>query len=177
MANYPELGLDEFASIKWRQNKMNLSAYLDLDCQCAHCGTIDRFSNYSVELEGVGMRLIIKCDNCKKRSIVKPKGFFKIKIETQYKAPIVNDGLRFPTCKLCDKETSLTGNLTNMALSGVEDPSEFNSKYGMMCSSHAGQITKQIMEDKGLTDTDFSNAHDKAKRLIQQKLFLDGLLT
>jgi hypothetical protein len=176
MTNYPEISLDDFASIKWRQNRMNLSAYLDLECQCAHCGTIDKFSNYAVELEGAGMRLLVTCDRCEKKSIVRPKGFFKIKIVTQYKVPVFNDNLKFPTCRLCDKETSLTGNLTNMALSGIDEPDEFNNKYGMMCSNHAGQITKQIMEDKGLTEADFHKAHERAKEIMQRKLYFDGLL-
>lgn len=176
MINYKELSLDEFTSIKWRLNKMNLSNYLDLECECAQCGRINKFSNYLVELEGGGMQLLIKCNNCNKKSIIKIKGFFKIKIETLYKVPLIEDDLKFPNCKICNSETSLTGNLTNMELTGINDSNEFNTKYGMMCSNHAQQLTKQLMQEKGLTEVDFRKAYEKVEQAIQRKIFFDGIL-
>lgn len=38
----------------------------------------------------------------------------------------------FPACKKCGKETSRTGNITNMILSRIKDLDEFNQRYGMI---------------------------------------------
>lgn len=79
----------------------------------------------------------------------------------------------FPSCKICGKETTRTGNTTNMILTGIRNPEEFNNKYGMMCAEHAGEITKRIIEQKQLSEEDLRKANKGAIKLICSQLELD----
>ena len=76
----------------------------------------------------------------------------------------------FPTCRKCSKTTSKTGNYTNMYLSGILDPEEFDKKYGMMCGDHAGELTRIIMAEKKLSKRDFANAHMNALAALDKDL-------
>lgn len=73
----------------------------------------------------------------------------------------------YASCKICGAETSKTGNVTNMILSGLtHDPEGFNEKYGMMCKEHAGQVTQQIMQENNLSDDDFEAAFSQAEEIV-----------
>lgn len=76
----------------------------------------------------------------------------------------------FPTCKKCTKQTSKSGNYTNMFLSGISNPEEFDNYYGMMCADHASEITQKIIQEKNLTEIDLANAHKKALKLMDEEL-------
>lgn len=78
----------------------------------------------------------------------------------------------FPKCKICGKETTRTGNTTNMILAGIRKPEEFNDKYGMMCSEHASEVTKRIIEEKHISDEDLRKAYKEAIKLICSQLGL-----
>ncbi|MGB7296559.1 MAG: hypothetical protein WBC70_13310 [Candidatus Aminicenantales bacterium] len=79
----------------------------------------------------------------------------------------------FSTCRKCSKTTSKVGNYTNMYLSGILDPEEFDKKYGMMCGDHAGEMTKIILSEKNLSRKDFAEAHRKALMVMDQELLGD----
>lgn len=72
----------------------------------------------------------------------------------------------FPTCKKCGKETSRAGNITNMILSGMTDPDEFNQRYGMMCTRHAVEITEKIAQERNLTSDDIAKANIKVLKVM-----------
>jgi hypothetical protein len=76
----------------------------------------------------------------------------------------------FPACKKCGKETSRTGNITNMILLGIEDPQEFNQRYGMMCERHAAEITERMAKERNLTPGDIAKANIKALKVMAQEL-------
>lgn len=76
----------------------------------------------------------------------------------------------FLTCKKCGKETSRAGNITNMILSGIINPDEFNQRYGMMCAQHAVEITEKIAQERNLTPDDITKANMKALQVIAQEL-------
>ena len=76
----------------------------------------------------------------------------------------------FPTCKKCGKETSRAGNITNMILSGIINPDEFNQHYGMMCAQHTVEITEKITQERNLTPDDIAKANMKALQVIAQEL-------
>lgn len=80
----------------------------------------------------------------------------------------------FPTCRKCSKTTSKAGNYTNMYLSGILDPEEFDKKYGMMCGDHAGEVTSIIMREKNLSERDWRKANRKALIALDQDLTLIG---
>jgi hypothetical protein len=82
--------------------------------------------------------------------------------------------LLFPTCRKCSKSTSKSGNYTNMVLSGIYDPEEFDKKYGMMCADHAGEVTRIIMNEKFLSQRDFRKAYQKAQKALEHDLALIG---
>lgn len=69
-------------------------------------------------------------------------------------------------CAKCEKETSKTGNYTNMCLLGISSPEEFAQKNGMMCASHAEETTALIMQEKKLDKKDFDKAFEEAKAQI-----------
>lgn len=77
--------------------------------------------------------------------------------------------LYFPACMKCGEETSKSGNLTNMILSGITDPDEFNRRYGMMCADHTAEITQKIIQEKNLTEIDLANAHKKALKVMAEE--------
>ncbi len=77
----------------------------------------------------------------------------------------------FSNCKICGKETSKTGNLTNMVMAGnrdpeMQDPNNFNDKYGMMCSIHAMDVTKQIVSEYNIPEEEYQTAFEKAKDFV-----------
>lgn len=76
----------------------------------------------------------------------------------------------FPTCRKCSKTTSKAGNYTNMYLSGILDPEEFDKKYGMMCGDHAAEVTRIIMEEKNLSKRKWVRANRKALKALEEDL-------
>ena len=76
----------------------------------------------------------------------------------------------FPTCKKCGKKTSRAGNITNMILSGIKNPDEFNQRYGMMCAQHATEITEKIAQERNLTPDSIAKANIKALKVMAQEL-------
>ena len=171
MKKYPEYTAEELNRIPWRPNRMNLSNYLDHNCECANCLGIHNLSEFDVSLEGSKMRLIVECPECRKKSIIKVKGFFSTKLITIASLPEL-EGETFPTCKYCGQETSMAGNLTNMILSEIEDPGEFNSKYGMRCTEHSSGLTRELMKEKNISKNEFEEAHKKALKIMADKVEL-----
>ncbi len=76
----------------------------------------------------------------------------------------------FSTCRKCSKTTSKAGNYTNMYLSGILDPEEFDKEYGMMCGDHAAEVTKIIMEEKNLSKRKWVRANRKALKALEEDL-------
>jgi len=76
----------------------------------------------------------------------------------------------FTTCRKCKNQTSKVGNYTNMFLSGICNPGEFDNHYGMMCANHAAEITQKIIKEKNLTELDLENAHKKALKIMDEEI-------
>ena len=167
-SEYHGYSAEQFRRIAWRPNQMDLTHYVLKPWHCADCGGLNRLDPSLVSLEGKGIRLLLQCSRCGRHSIVKVKGIFRPRLVTEARlSQEVNSQLRgrstsFPTCKLCGKETSKTGNLTNMQLLGIGDPVGFNEEYGMMCADHAAELTKRIVSELGLSDSDLEKAMARA---------------
>lgn len=164
MSKYPRYSISQIDSIGWRPNQMNLSIYQDLPWECAECNKMNFLIRQSVSFEGSGMRLIVKCRECRKDSIIKVKGLFRIQLITEASLPIL---FWWKKCKICGQEVSMVGNLTNMILIKIVDPKEFYTRFGMMCAEHAGEITNKIAEEKGFND-------QEVMRAIQEAMLYDG---
>ena len=76
----------------------------------------------------------------------------------------------FPGCKKCLKPTSKMGNYTNMYLSDILYPEEYNKKYGMMCAEHAGEVSEIIIKEKKMKISDWEEATQKARAIMHQEL-------
>ena len=77
--------------------------------------------------------------------------------------------MSFPYCKICGKETSKAGNITNMILSGIDNPNEFNDFYGMLCADHAAELTSKIAKSKNLSTSDVQEANQLAMIVMMEE--------
>ena len=174
--DYPRYDVEQCRRIPWRSNQMDLSHYVGKPWQCADCGESNRLDATAVSLEGKGMRLLLECSRCGRHSIVKVKGILRPRLVTEASLSKEADaelGARvasFPACRLCGKETSKMGNLTNMVLAGIDDPVRFDDEYGMMCAEHAGQLTEKIVSERGLSESELKNAVAKATEIMRMDL-------
>ena len=72
----------------------------------------------------------------------------------------------------------MVGNLANMILVKIADPTEFYNSFGMMCAKHAAELSNKIAEEKGFNIQEVGKAAQlamlydggtvKVENLIQQ---------
>jgi hypothetical protein len=75
--------------------------------------------------------------------------------------------LKLESCKVCGAETSLGNNLVNIyALAMEHEHGRFHHEYGMMCSTHARELTRQLLESGKITDGDLETATKRASAFI-----------
>jgi hypothetical protein len=75
--------------------------------------------------------------------------------------------LEFEQCKVCGASPDVRKNLTHMAALGMlDEPGRFHHEYGMMCSTHARELTRQLLESGKITDGDLETATKQASALI-----------
>lgn len=171
--NYPRYILETFNAITWTPKKVfDLTYHAGDPWQCADCGVTNRFAPNSILLEGKGKRLMLGCTYCGRHSIIRFKGIFRTRFDTEaclskeLNSYLSEEVTSFPTCKICGRETTKAGNLINMVLMGINDPVLFNNDYGMMCAEHAGELTERIISEKGLSASDFAKANKRATELM-----------
>jgi hypothetical protein len=71
------------------------------------------------------------------------------------------------SCKVCGAETSLENNLVNIYALAMEDEhGRFHHEYGMMCSAHAGELTRQLLDSGKVTDADLETATKRAAAFV-----------
>ena len=118
------------------------------------------------------MRLILRCPDCRRHSVVRVKGLLRPRIVTkasvakEVDSKLSGQSLTFPKCKVCGKATSKAGNLTNMVLVEIEDPGRVDDEYGMMCAEHAGELTDRIVSEKRLSESELQEAMARAHELM-----------
>ena len=146
---------------------MQLRPYFGKMWQCSECGLTTFFNPFLVSLEGGGMRIVLTCKACGQASVVKAKGLFRPRFETEASLPL--ELRQFPEmppewsqCELCEKPASPVIALQNMFLSGIREAADFHRQYGVVCLMHSTFQTKTIMRDLNLRDYDASLAERKA---------------
>ena len=60
----------------------------------------------------------------------------------------VEQVLNYGKCKKCEEGTSFFWNVANMLLVEIRSPYEFDINYGMLCSEHSSELTRQILTEK-----------------------------
>lgn len=68
------------------------------------------------------------------------------------------------TCHICGKELSKVGNYTNMILSDITDPKEFDESYGLKCAEHSSELTELLVSENKISEEDFEKAFELAEK-------------
>jgi hypothetical protein len=77
----------------------------------------------------------------------------------------------YPKCSMCSRETSMTGNLTNMYALGMgHAPDRFHREYGMMCADHASELTGRFLEEAKVSEADVERGRALAIDFMMKKL-------
>jgi hypothetical protein len=114
----------------------------------------------------------VRADQSGKTPALKSANLIGTRIKSGINLPVIADRSDSSTCKICHARTSLSANVTNMALLKIKDQMAFQENEGMMCSAHAEEFTQRIMKEKGLSEKDLKKAKRKAKKLMMEGMIV-----
>lgn len=83
----PQWSLADIAAIPWRGVRMDFRPYATKSWTCAHCDHLAPMDRSLAAVEGAGMRLVMACPRCSKPSIIRIRGLFRIRVETEAVPP------------------------------------------------------------------------------------------